>query len=148
MSETAKGPHASAGYHLWHASLRWTAEVAKAMAPLGLTHTQFFLLGGLSWLTREKGRSPSQRELADFTRLDRATASQVVRALETQGLLARQDDPDDARAFRLRVTAAGKKKFAAAVLEVRRVDARFFASAGAELPELTARLASLGRPPK
>ena len=53
MAEPPKGPFASPGFHLWHASLRWTQEVARALRALGLTHTQFFLLGAVGWLTNK-----------------------------------------------------------------------------------------------
>src|SRR5688572_32364700 len=101
MAEPPKGPFASPGFHLWHASLKWTQEVAHALRPLGLTHTQFFLLGAVGWLTKAHGHAPKQREVADFAKLDKVMTSQVTRSLEGEGLIEREDDPDDSRAWRL-----------------------------------------------
>ncbi|MBK7863589.1 MAG: MarR family transcriptional regulator [Archangiaceae bacterium] len=128
MADERKGPMASPGYHLWNASLRWTQEVARALSPLGLTHTQFFLLGAVSWLTKSRGEAPKQREVAEFARLDKVMTSQVTRALEGDGLLTRADDPDDSRAWLITVTPKGRKMFLEAVTLVREVDHRFFGS--------------------
>jgi len=142
MVEPPQGPFASPGFHLWHASLRWTQEVARALQPLGLTHTQFFLLGAVGWLTKAHGAAPKQREVADFAKLDKVMTSQVTRALESEGLLERKDDPADSRAWRLELTAKGKKQLTAALAKVREVDVRFF---GRDSERLRDTLASLAR---
>ena len=123
-----KGPLMSPGYHLWHASLRWTQEVARALQPLGLTHTQFFLLGAVGWLTKSSGEAPKQREVAEFAKLDKVMTSQVTRALEADGFIAREDDPSDSRAWRLSLTAKGKKAVQDAAALVLGVDAEVFGS--------------------
>ena len=92
--EGAKGPFASPGFHLWHASLKWTQEVAAALKPLGLTHTQFFLLGAVGWLSKSQGHAPKQREVAEFAQLDKVMTSQVTRSLEGDGLIEREDDEE------------------------------------------------------
>ena len=140
VAEAPKGPFGSPGFHLWHASLRWTQEVARALQPVGLTHTQFFLLGAVGWLTKSRGEAPKQREVADFAKLDKMTTSQVTRALESHGLLAREDDPADSRAWRLTLTAKGKKRLTEAVARVREVDARFFGADAAKLREALSKL--------
>jgi DNA-binding MarR family transcriptional regulator len=124
---------------LWNASLRWTQEVARALAPLGLTHTQFFLLGAVSWLSKAGG-PPKQREVAEFARFDKVMTSQVTRSLEGEGLLTRKDDPGDSRAWLLALTPKGTKLFAEAVALVRDVDVRFF---GPKASQLREELASL-----
>jgi DNA-binding MarR family transcriptional regulator len=126
MAEPPRGPFASPGFHLWNASLRWSQEVARALAPLSLTHTQFFLLGAVSWLTKMHGAAPKQREVAEFARFDKVMTSQVTRALEADGLLERADDPADSRAWLISVTPKGQKLFKDAVGLVREVDAKFF----------------------
>jgi DNA-binding MarR family transcriptional regulator len=136
-----KGPFASPGFHLWNASLRWTQEVARALQPLGLTHTQFFLLGSVAWLS--KTATPKQREVAEFAKLDKVMTSQVTRSLEADGLLVRKDDPADSRAWLLVLTPRGTKLFAEAVLLVRAVDAKFF---GAKAGLLRDELAQLHSP--
>lgn len=123
------GPDVS-GFHLWHATLAWRGAVADALADLDLTPTQFFVLGSLSWLV-QSGERPNQRALAAHAGVDAMTTSQVVRALEARGLIARRDDPDDTRAFLLAPTAAGRALVAKAAPLVRAADARFFAPIGA-----------------
>lgn len=140
MAEPPKGPFASPGFHLWHASLRWTQEVARALQPLGLTHTQFFLLGAVGWLTKANGSAPKQREVAELAKLDKVMISQVTRALEAGGLLARRDDPADSRAWRLELTARGRKQLTDAVALVRGVDARFFGKDAERLRDALAAL--------
>ena len=122
-----KGPLDSPGYQLWTRALAWTAAVADALRPLGLTHTQFFVLGGIRWLAKTTHHAPKVREVADFASLDRMTTSQVVRTLEGRGLVTREDDPDDSRAWRLGLTKPGEVAFQAALPLVKQIDATFFA---------------------
>lgn len=140
MAEAPKGPFASPGFHLWHAGLKWTSEVARALGPLGMTHTQFFLLGAVSWLTKADGVPPNQRAVAEFARLDKVMTSQVTRALEASGLILRENDPADSRAWRVSVTPRGQKLFTEAVSRVREVDQRFFGAKAAALRDELARL--------
>ncbi len=140
MAEPSKGPFASPGFHLWHASLSWTQEVARALQPLGLTHTQFFLLGAVGWLTKARGAAPKQREVAEFAKLDKMMTSQVTRALEAEGLLERKHDPADSRAWRLVLTVKGKKQLGDAVAKVRAVDTRFFGRDSERLRDALAEL--------
>lgn len=61
---------------------------------------------------------PSQRELADFLRLDPSQIVSLVDALEQRGLVFRTTDPRDRRSKVIRPTAAGRrlhKRAAAAV---------------------------------
>jgi DNA-binding MarR family transcriptional regulator len=140
VAEAPKGPLASPGFHLWNASLKWTQEVARALSPLELTHTQFFLLGAVSWLTKTQGAPPNQRAVADFAKLDKVMTSQVTRTLEGAGLIKRENDPADSRAWLLLVTAKGQKVFAEAVVRVRDVDQHFFGAKAAQLRDELARL--------
>ena len=56
--------------------------------------------------------------------------SQVLRVLEARGLVTRAADPDDSRARRLAVTAAGAGLAGEAIRVVEAADAEFFAPAG------------------
>ncbi|MEU6238547.1 MarR family transcriptional regulator [Kitasatospora sp. NPDC047058] len=120
----ADGPD-SAGFWLWHATMRWQREIAAALAPFDLTHAQFVLLACAWWLN-ERGEVPNQQELARQAGTDVKMTSQLVRKLEAKGLLDRETDPQDTRARRLRITARGTELARSAVVEVERVDAAFF----------------------
>ncbi|MFD9359526.1 MarR family winged helix-turn-helix transcriptional regulator [Streptomyces sp. NPDC060031] len=121
----ALAPGESPGFLLWHATLRWQRDIAAALAPLGLTHVQFVLLACTWWLNGQ-GEHPNQQALARQAGTDVKMTSQVVRTLEDKGLVAREVDPADTRAKRLRVTGAGAELAPRAVAAVEGVDARFF----------------------
>jgi DNA-binding MarR family transcriptional regulator len=119
-------PNDSPGFLLWHATLRWQRGVARALAPLGLTHVQFVLLACTWWLN-EQGERPSQVALAAQAGTDIKMSSQVLRSLERKGLIEREVDTADTRARRLRVTNRGARLAPRAIAIVEQVDARFFA---------------------
>jgi DNA-binding MarR family transcriptional regulator len=97
---------ASTGRLLWQVTTKWRTAVDRAVAPLGLTHAQYTLLGSLYGLARA-GHRPSQRELADYAGLEPIYVSKLVRALEGAGLLVRAEHPADPRAFQLTLTEHG-----------------------------------------
>lgn len=118
-------PGDSPGFLLWHATLRWQRDIAVALEPLGLTHVQFVLLACAWWLNGQ-GDHPNQLTLARQAGTDVKMASQVLRTLETKGLIEREVDPADTRAKRLRVTDAGADLAPRAIAAVERADAQFF----------------------
>ncbi|MDT7625813.1 MAG: hypothetical protein QOG57_5878 [Pseudonocardiales bacterium] len=119
------GPGDSPGFLLWHATLRWQRDIAAALTPLGLTHVQFVLLACAWWLNGQ-GEHPNQLALARQAGTDVKMTSQVLRALESKGLIEREVDPADTRAKRLRVTDSGTELAPRAIAAVEQVDARFF----------------------
>jgi DNA-binding MarR family transcriptional regulator len=123
-------PNDSPGFLLWHATLRWQRGIAKALAPLDLTHVQFVLLACAWWLN-EQGERPTQIALAAQAGTDIKMTSQVVRSLERKGLLVREVDAADTRARRLHVTERGAQVAVRAIAIVEQVDAEFFA----DIPE-------------
>jgi DNA-binding MarR family transcriptional regulator len=118
-------PGDSPGFLLWHATLRRQRDIATALAPLDLTHVQFVLLA-CTWWFNTQGEHPNQLTLARQAGTDVKMTSQVLRALETKGFIAREVDPADTRAKRLRVTDAGADLAPRAIAAVERADARFF----------------------
>jgi DNA-binding MarR family transcriptional regulator len=67
--------------------------ISSALRPLGLTHVQFVILASAWWLTRVAAEKPSQRRLAEHAATDLMMTSQVLRVLESQGLVVRKADP-------------------------------------------------------
>ncbi|MFF3757380.1 MarR family winged helix-turn-helix transcriptional regulator [Streptomyces sp. NPDC002185] len=96
----------TAGFLVWRLSMKWRVAVDRAVAPLGLTHAQYALMGSLYGMARS-GLRPSQRQLADHTGLEPLYVSKLARALEASGLVARTRDPADPRAMRLALTDEG-----------------------------------------
>ncbi len=117
----------SPGFLLWRTTLRWQRAMADALTPLGLTHVQFVLLASTWWLAEHEG-PPRQRDLAEHAGTDPMMTSQVARTLEAKGLLVREPDPDDGRAWRLRPTPEGTALAARAVRAVEDADEAFFAA--------------------
>ena len=115
----------SPGFLLWHATLRWQRRMAEALDPLGLTHVQFVLLASSWWLCEHEG-APRQRDLADHAGTDPMMTSQVARTLVSKGLLVREVDPQDGRAWRLRPTKAGSALARKALAAVEDADTAYF----------------------
>ncbi|MET9699362.1 MarR family transcriptional regulator [Streptomyces sp. NPDC006529] len=136
-------PGESPGFLLWHTTLRWQRGIAAALAPLGLTHVQFVLLACTYWMNGQ-GEHPNQQALARQAGTDVKMTSQVLRTLEQKNLIAREVDPDDTRAKRLRVTDAGAELAPRAMAAVEEADARFFRPV--PLADTLALLGRLARP--
>lgn len=146
MAPRSSFPRSSAwdrpGFLLWHALLRFQRAAGSALAPLGLTQTQFRMLTSTAWLEENLDQPPSQRQLADHTGADAMMTSQVVRALEKADLLVRSQDPVDTRVKRVRCTPEGRRLARRAIEVIEQVDREFFGS-GAELDDAVAVLRRL-----
>jgi DNA-binding MarR family transcriptional regulator len=147
MSSELGTGHANAsdspGLLLWRVSTRWAAAQREALAHHDLTHTQFVLLASLLWLRRGRDEPVTQRELADFAGTDVMMTSQVLRTLESKGMVERRVHPSDARARDLVVTEAGARVTNQAIPVVEQVDREFFAAAGEHQAGLLAALKAL-----
>jgi len=130
VTETLQ-PGESPGFLLWRATLRWQRMIAAALAPFELTHVQFVLLACAWWLN-EQGETPSQAAVARQAGTDVKMTSQVLRSLESRGLLERRPDVSDARARRIVATRKGKAVAPKAIAAVEAVDAEFFAAVPAK----------------
>lgn len=91
------------------ASRRVSQIYDQALAPLGLTTTQFGLLGHL---VRFDGIGIGA--LAEKLVMDPTTLTRNIRPLERQGYVVLAPDPIDRRARRLHITASGRKVHAMA----------------------------------
>ena len=137
-------PNDSPGFLLWHATLRWQRGIARALAPLDLTHVQFVLLACTWWLN-EQGSKPSQVAIAAQAGTDVKMTSQVLRSLDRKGLIERELDAADARARCVRATTRGAALAQQAIEVVEDVDARFFAEVPGD--EALRLLRPLAQPP-
>ena len=111
---------------MWRAALAWQRDIAAALEPVGLTHSQFVLLACTQWL-EEQGDGASQVMIATQAGMDVKTASQVLHRLERAGLVSRQPDPKDARARIVTTTAVGREVGASATHLVEDADEAYFA---------------------
>jgi DNA-binding MarR family transcriptional regulator len=117
------------GFLVWRLSTKWRVAVDRSLAPLGLTHAQYALLGSLVGMDAA-GRQPTQRQLADHIGLEPLYVSKLARALETAGLVDRTGDPADTRAVRLSLTDRGREVAGRAVAVVHELLEQQFAPLG------------------
>jgi DNA-binding MarR family transcriptional regulator len=120
-----RGPLASTGYWLKLGALAWQRELDQALRPLTLTTTQFSVLAGAAWLSRD-GSTPTQQQIADFAGADRMMTSKVLRTLEARQLIRRVSNPSDARVRRVELTEAGRVMITESTARAREVDQRLF----------------------
>jgi DNA-binding MarR family transcriptional regulator len=126
----------SPGLLLWQVTNRWQAAQRAALKPHGLTHVQFVLLAALTYLGAEG--PVTQKALADQAATDPMMTSQVLRALEGQGVVRRLPHPHDRRARALEVTEEGRALANRAVAAVEACDAAFFAVLAEQGPDAPA----------
>lgn len=119
------------GSLVWRLALRWRTEVDRAVAPFGLTHAQYSALASLYSMST-RGTAPTQRELAQYTGLQAIFLSKLLKALESQGLVSRRQDKDDARANRLALTSAGSTTIGLAMPVVAALDRRMTEQLGGD----------------
>jgi MarR family transcriptional regulator, organic hydroperoxide resistance regulator len=131
----------SPGFMLWRVSSLWQRQIKAALEPFDLTHTQFVLLAGLSWL--EGHGSITQVQLADHLGMDVMMTSQVLRTLESKGLIERPAHPSDSRAKALKLTQAGLELSAKTVPVVENADRHFFSRLGKKQTDLLKHLHKL-----
>jgi DNA-binding MarR family transcriptional regulator len=133
--------NATPGYLIWRVSMKWRAAVDRTLAPVGLTHAQYALLGSLYGLSR-RGAEPSQRELAEFSGVEPIYVSKLARGLERAGLLVRAGNPSDPRAFRLTLTSHGTDVVTQAIALVRQLQEEMTAPLGGSDSRRTRELTS------
>src|SRR5262245_61693994 len=139
MSTPTDIPPPSIGYLVWHLTLRWRAELDRALAPLGLTSAQYSVLASLYGLS-PGGAQPSQRELADFAGLEPMHVSKLIRALERAGLVERAANPADTRAVHLSITDRGAEVVTAGRATVLQLEEQRLAPLGGRLSDRSTEL--------
>ena len=117
------------GFMLWQITNGWQRAVRAALAPTGLTYVQLVLLAGLQERIAA-GDKVSQAGLAQSLGADVMMTSQVLRTLESGGLVRRDRDPRDTRARTLALTEAGAAKLKTALPMLEAVDTDFFSVLG------------------
>ena len=83
--------------------------VDKALRPMGVTRSQWWVLANLS---RHNGQGMMQTELAKVMDVGKVTLGGLIDRLETAALVKRQADPSDRRAKRVVMTPKGTKLLA------------------------------------
>ena len=128
---TYSKPEENNGYLLWQVSMRWQLQMNQHLRAVGLTLTQFSLLAGLYWLSRQ-GEVVTQQRLADYAHVDRMMTSKVLQTLEKKGFVERSAHAQDGRVKQLRISSAGETLLRHANTLVKEVDAAFFGAIQAD----------------
>jgi DNA-binding MarR family transcriptional regulator len=115
------------GFLLGRAHMAHREVAETALAPLGLGPRQF---GTLAVLADEGPLS--QQRLGERTGIDRTTMVALVDGLERSGLVERERDADDRRAYALRATPRGRRVLGRATAAAARAEAEFLAPLQAE----------------
>lgn len=110
-------------FRVCSASIAMEKALNEGLAPLGITHRQWQVLG---WLVREG--QIGQGDLADWMRIEPPTLVGIVDRMERDGWIERAPCPDDRRRKLLRPTARVGPVWEQIASAARRVRAR--ASAG------------------
>lgn len=139
---SVKEAHESPGFLLWQVTMLWQRRIAAALRPHQLTQVQFALLASLLWLSRTQS-AITQAMLARHAKLDIMMTSQVLRALEKRGLVAREAHPSDTRAKVLALTKRGRSLTWKTVPIVEQADRAFFGALGSRLGNFNGSLRSL-----
>jgi DNA-binding MarR family transcriptional regulator len=130
------------GYQLWVVTNAWQRSIRRVLQPLGLTHVQFSVLAAVARLCHAAD-VVTQAEVCRWGSLDANMASDVVRSLESRGLLVRLEHPTDRRAHRLELTDSGQELFATARAAITPVKEAFFSPLGEDGKQLAAMLEKL-----
>ena len=96
------------------------AAAHSALVPFDLRVRSYSILALVS-----TGTSPSQRELAEFLRLDPSQVVALIDDLERRGLIKRETDPRDRRLNVVVTTEAGDSVFREARVAVRAAETEF-----------------------
>jgi DNA-binding MarR family transcriptional regulator len=125
------GPDETFGARISRVKEAWHRRAEQALAPCGLSLTQFILLARTAWLIRG-GEQPTQNRIACYAMMDRMMVSKALRALEDKGHISRRDHPDDPRAYQIALTEAGMAALAVSAPVMRQVQDAFFGRLGPE----------------
>lgn len=120
MQDAKSLPLDSSVLHLLHRAGQVADDLfAKEMSKSALTPRQFAVLSVL-----HHKQTASQTDIVQATGIDRSTLADIVRRLVERGLLGRKRSRLDARAYDVRLTAAGQAALRAAQPAVTRVEDR------------------------
>ncbi len=125
IAARATAPHETDGALLERVATTWLAQLRAALAPLDLTPAQYRLLVATAWLNA-KGSGVRQSDVASLANTDPVMTSEVLRTLESRGLLARAPHATDRRAKAITVSEAGGVLADRAQRLVAATESRFF----------------------
>ena len=125
LAARAAAPNESRGALLERVTAHWLAQLRAALAALDLTTAQYHLLVAAAWLSA-KGVAVRQSDISALADTDAVMTSEVLRTLESRGLIARAPHPTDRRAKAITVSDVGGALADRARRLVEATETRFF----------------------
>lgn len=114
------------GFWLWHTALAWRVQLNRNLEPLGLTATQFFVLGSLNALQADGFEPITHGKISQHAGLDLMMTSRILQKLEQAKLVVRSTQPSDKRKQLFSVTANGRDLANQATEIAKKTDEIFF----------------------
>ena len=139
-----ESPAEARGAMLERVVTEWQRVLRSTLLPLDLTQAQFRLLVAATWLSARQ-TAVRQSEIAEVANADPVMTSEVLRTLETRGLIRRAPHPTDRRARAVTVSDMGGSLADRAARLVDVVEARFFDAGMAQFGSLAKALKKGGR---
>ena len=115
------------GFLMLQVSNLWSNSHDRALKRYhGLSHMQYAVLATVCWLKYHGNALITQSFLAQHTKINPMTVSQIFKVLEGKGYVLRTKHPNDVRAKVVNMTKEGKELMDEAFKTIWDVDARFF----------------------
>lgn len=127
---------------MWLLTNAWQRALRQELDPLGLTHAQYAVLGSIVHLCA-RGTPATQAEVCRFGSIDPNVVSGSVRSLVDLGMVSRTPHEKDLRAYSIRPTNEGLRRYEAARRVVLPIVDRFYAPLGKELDDFARMLRRL-----
>src|SRR5947209_17178651 len=128
MSDADRLDTGNLGFLLAKASQHWNELLAERFSERGFAEVRPSYGSVLLPLLEEDGLRIGQ--IAERARLSKQTMTTMVRLCERDGLVCRERDPDDARAFRIHLTERAKDFRPVAEEILRELDRKVLAALG------------------
>jgi DNA-binding MarR family transcriptional regulator len=128
MSDADRVDRGNLGFLLAKASQHWNELLAEGFAERGFAEVRPSYGSVLLPLFEDDGLRMGQ--IAERARLSKQTMTTMVRLCERDGLVYRERDPRDARAFRIHLTERTKDFRSVAEAVLRELDAKVLARLG------------------
>ena len=128
MSDADRLDTGNLGFLLAKGSQRWNELLAECFIEHGFSEVRPSYGSVLLPLFEEDGLRMGQ--IAERARLSKQTMTTLVRLCERDGLVVRERDPHDARAFRVKLTKRAKEFRPVAGQTLRELDGKVLAALG------------------
>lgn len=112
----------------------WHKKIKEELKDINLTHPQFVVLASLGHLSQQTSEV-NQVDISKQSDIDVMTVSTIIRNLEKQNLLIRQNSLVDTRAKSVTLTKKGQITLNKALPLVESVDQEFFEKLGSKKEE-------------